>query len=89
MKDGAEVFMILASMNAERKYVISELLVVFNFPEVFPDDISDFSSECKVEFSIDLVPGTSIVSVAPYRMSASDFSELERQLEELLEKKFA
>ncbi|GAU41957.1 hypothetical protein TSUD_135710 [Trifolium subterraneum] len=42
----------------------------------------------EVEFSIDLVPGTSPISMAPYRMSASELNELKKQLEELLEKKF-
>lgn len=31
----------------------------------------DFLLEREVEFVIDLVPGTSLVSMAPYRMSAS------------------
>jgi len=44
--------------------------------------------EREVEFSIDLVPGTKLVFMAPYRMSASELAELKRQLEELLDKKF-
>ncbi|GAU48377.1 hypothetical protein TSUD_405390 [Trifolium subterraneum] len=35
-----------------------------------------------------VVPGTSPISMAPYRMSASELNELKKQLEELLEKKF-
>ncbi|MCH90079.1 gag-pol polyprotein, partial [Trifolium medium] len=49
---------------------------------------SDVPPEREVEFTIDLVPGTSPVSMAPYRMSASELGELKKQLEELLEKKF-
>jgi len=33
--------------------------------------------------AIDLVPGTSPISIAPYRMSASELGELKKQLEEL------
>ena len=44
--------------------------------------------EREVEFSIDLVPGTKPVSMAPYRMSASELAELKKQLEDLLDKKF-
>ena len=54
---------------------------------MFPYEISDFPLESEVEFSIDVVLGTSLVSMAPYRMSASELSELKKQLEELLEKK--
>ncbi|MCI54208.1 RNA-directed DNA polymerase (Reverse transcriptase), partial [Trifolium medium] len=38
--------------------------------------------------TIDLVPGTGPISMAPYRMSASELKELKKQLEDLLEKKF-
>jgi hypothetical protein len=41
-----------------------------------------------VEFAIDLVPGTSHISIAPYQTSASELRELKKQLEELLEKQF-
>lgn len=45
-------------------------------------------SERAVKFSINLVPGTSPMLMAPYRMSASELSELKKQLGELLEKTF-
>ena len=44
--------------------------------------------EREVEFAIDLVPRTSPISIAPNRMSASELSELKKQLKELLEKQF-
>ena len=55
---------------------------------MFPEDISNFPPEHGVEFSIDLVPGTSLVSMTPNRMSTSELCELKNQLEYLLEKKF-
>ena len=58
--------------------------MVREFPEVFPDEIPDVLPEREVEFAIDLVPGTRPVSMAPYRMSASELSELKKQLEDLL-----
>ncbi|CAJ2637692.1 unnamed protein product [Trifolium pratense] len=67
---------------------VEELPIVCEFPDVFPDDISDVPPKREVEFSIDLVPGTSPISMAPYRMSASELNELKKQLEELLEKRF-
>ena len=35
-----------------------------------------------------MVPGTSPISIALYRMCASELGELKKQLEELLQKKF-
>ena len=55
---------------------------------MFPDDISDLPHEREVDFFIELVPGISMVSLAPYRMSTLDLSELKKQLEVLLENKF-
>ncbi|XP_050892723.1 uncharacterized protein LOC127098223 [Lathyrus oleraceus] len=60
----------------------------FGMDLVFLDDVSDFPPEREVEFAIDLVLGTSPVLIAPYRISALELSELKKQLEELLEKKF-
>lgn len=75
MKDDTKVFMILESMKVESKVTIGELSMVFDFLEVFPDDISDLTLEREVEFAIDLVPGTSHVSMVPYRTFTSDLSE--------------
>ncbi|MCI88701.1 cellular nucleic acid-binding protein, partial [Trifolium medium] len=60
--------------------------VVREFTDVFPDDIVDLPPEWEVEFSIDIVPGTSPISMAPYHMSAAELEKLKEQLEELLEK---
>lgn len=88
VKDRAQVFVMLASLEAICNGVVRDLSVVCEFPKVFPEDISDLSPECKMEFSIDLEPGTRLVAMAPYRISASEMSELKKQLEDLLEEKF-
>jgi len=87
-RDGILMFSLIASLSVENEAVIDRLPVVNEFPEVFPDEIPDVPPEREVEFSIDLVPGTKPVSMAPYRMSASELAELKKQLEELLDKKF-
>ncbi|XP_050881245.1 uncharacterized protein LOC127084776 isoform X1 [Lathyrus oleraceus] len=86
--EGAELFMLLATLEAKDKLVICDLAVVCDFPEVFPEEVNELPPEREVEFSIDLVPGTRPISMAPYRMSAVELTELKSQLEDLLEKKF-
>jgi hypothetical protein len=86
--DGNLMFSLMAYLSMENQSVIDRLPVVNEFPEVFPDEIPDVPPEREVEFSIDLVPGTKPVSMAPYRMSASELAELKKQLEDLLDKKF-
>lgn len=58
------------------------------FLEVFPDGISGLPLERDMKFAINLVPGTSLVLMMMYMMFASDLSEMKKQLEDLLEKKF-
>ncbi|MCI93122.1 cellular nucleic acid-binding protein, partial [Trifolium medium] len=55
-----------AFLKLESKVKEEELPVVCEFPDVFPGDISDVPLEREVEFSIDLVPGTGPISMAPY-----------------------
>jgi len=82
------VLMMFASLKESSEKGVGDLPVVQEFPEVFPDDITELPPEREVEFAIDLVPGTSPISIALYRMSASELGELKKQLEELLEKQF-
>ncbi|CAJ2636548.1 unnamed protein product [Trifolium pratense] len=88
LKEPVEVYALFASLKMEGEVKVEELPVVCEFPDVFPEDVSDVPPKREVEFTIDLVPGTSPISMAPYRMSASELNELKKQLEELLEKKF-
>ena len=87
-RDEIMMFSLMASLCVENQAVIDKLQVVCEFPEVFPDEIPDVQPEREVEFSIDLVLGRKPVSMAPYRMSASELAELKKQLEDLLDKKF-
>jgi len=80
--------MMVASLKESSEKGIGDLPVVQEFPEVFPENITELLPEREVEFAIDLVPGTSPISIAPYRMSASKLGELKKQLEKLLEKQF-
>jgi len=84
----ASVFIMFALLKESREKGVGDLSVVQEFPEVFPYDITNLSSEREVEFAIDLVPRTSPISIAPYRMSTSELGELKKQLEELLKKQF-
>ncbi|MCI72772.1 cellular nucleic acid-binding protein [Trifolium medium] len=57
-----------ASLRMEEKSEVDALSVVCEFADVFPEEISDLPPEREVVFSIDVVPGTSPISMAPYRM---------------------
>ncbi|XP_058753085.1 uncharacterized protein LOC131626271 [Vicia villosa] len=76
LEDESKMFAVFASPSVEGKTSIEEIPVVNEFLEVFPGDITELPPKREVEFSIDLVPGTRPISMAPYRMSASELSEL-------------
>ena len=61
---------------------------VWEFPDVFPDNLPRLPLDCEVEFSIDLLPSATPISKAPYRMAPTELRELKEQLEELLDKGF-
>lgn len=50
------VFMLFASLKESSEKGVVDLPVVQEFPEVFPDDITELPPEREVEFAIDLVP---------------------------------
>ncbi|XP_058745565.1 uncharacterized protein LOC131618302 [Vicia villosa] len=86
--DEVVMFAMFALLQSDREATSVELSVVWEFPGLFLDDISDLPPEREVEFSVELVPGASQVSMDPYRMSASNMNELKKQLEDILEKNF-
>jgi hypothetical protein len=60
--------------------------VVSEFPEVFPKDLPGMPPERKVEFAIELLPGTAPISKRAYRVSGPELVELKKQIDELSEK---
>ncbi|GKC50795.1 putative reverse transcriptase domain-containing protein, partial [Tanacetum coccineum] len=65
-----------------------EVVVVRDFPEVFPDDLSGLPPIREIEFRIELIPGATPVAKSPYRLAPSEMEELSGQLKELQDKGF-
>jgi hypothetical protein len=59
---------------------------VFEFPDVFPEELPGMPPGHEIEFVIELVPGTAPIFKRPYRMAANQLAELKEQLQELLDK---
>ena len=68
--------------------VVDLPLVVCEFSDVFLEDLPGLPPVRVVEFSIELVPGTSPISISPYHMALTELIELKIQLEEFLHKGF-
>ena len=68
----------LAHVVDTRKEVLklNDILVVREFLDVFPKDLPGIPIDREIEFSIDLLPETSPISKAPYRMAPTKLKEL-------------
>ena len=71
--------------QVEGKNVV-DIPVVREYPDVFPDDLPGMPPDRDVEFTIELQPGTAPISRRPYRMPPNELAELNKQLQELLDK---
>ncbi|GJR85539.1 putative reverse transcriptase domain-containing protein [Tanacetum coccineum] len=67
---------------------LEDVLIVRDFPDVFPEDLSGLLPTRQVEFQIDLIPGAAPVARAPYRLTPSEMKEISEQLKELSDKGF-
>jgi hypothetical protein len=67
---------------------IEEILVVCEFPYVFPEELTELPPDRDVEFVIELMPGAGPIAKSPYRMLSDELDELKKQLKKLLEQGF-
>ncbi|XP_020262437.1 uncharacterized protein LOC109838398 [Asparagus officinalis] len=73
---------ILTAMQVEPEKAI----VVQEFEDVFPDDIYGLPPDRAIEFSIELKPRTASISKTPYRMPPAELTELQTQLDDLMQR---
>ncbi|GJS26018.1 putative reverse transcriptase domain-containing protein [Tanacetum coccineum] len=73
--------LLMSAKANERKQ--EEIVVVRDFPEVFPDDLSRLPPIWEIEFRIELIPGATPVAKSPYRLALSELEQLSGQLKEL------
>ena len=59
---------------------MEKILVVREFPNVFLEELLGIPLEREVDLSIEIVPGTTPVYRAPYRMAPAKLKELKVQL---------
>lgn len=86
LSQGCQEYLAYVVEGRDQELKVQEVLVVREFPDVFPEELSGLPPEREIEFAIDVVPGTEPISKAPYRMSRSKLNELKKQIQELLDK---
>ena len=59
-------YVLFSAIVPKSEQRLSEILMVKEYLDVFPEDILEFPLEREIEFSIELVPRTGPILVAPY-----------------------
>ena len=74
----------LAGLTLEDKvrYDLSLHRVVCDYKGVFPNELPGLPSYGDVDFTIDLHPSTTLISMTPHRMVHAEFEELKVQLQD-------
>ncbi|TYK06356.1 reverse transcriptase [Cucumis melo var. makuwa] len=85
-KPGCTAFLEHVVEVQEEKLKPEDVPVVNEYLDVFPADLSGLTLDREVKFTIELLPGTTPISQAPYKMAPSELKELKVQLQELVDK---
>ena len=88
LRKGREAFLALVLDSKRGQVDVEKILVVKEFPDVFPEELPGIPPKREVDLSIKVVHGTTPISRAPYCMPPTELKELKTQLQELLDKGF-
>ena len=72
-------------MRDDKDVKLEDIPIVRDFLDVFPGELHGLPPKREVEFTIELVLGTTPISKAPYRMAPLELKELKTQLQEMLD----
>jgi hypothetical protein len=73
-------------VDGKEANLLEAIRVVSEFPDVFPKELPGMTPKRKVEFAIELEPGTVPISMRACRVFGPELVELKKQIDELLEK---
>ena len=88
VRKGCEAYLAFVIDTKKVEPSLSDIPTVYDYPEVFSEELPGLPPQREIEFAIDVVPGATLASITPYRMAPVELKELKLQLQELLEKRF-
>jgi hypothetical protein len=65
---------------------LDQVPVVYEYPEVFPEELPGMPPDRDIEFIIELVPRTAPIAQRAYRMNPQELEEFKKQLVDMLSK---
>ncbi|XP_071707880.1 uncharacterized protein [Rutidosis leptorrhynchoides] len=85
---GCDTFLAYVIDANKEKKTVADILVVRDFPEVFPDELPGLPPVREVECRIELMPGSTPVAKAPYRLAPFELCDMMTQIQDLLDRGF-
>ena len=85
---GCQEYLCTILDDSSLEVTLEDILVVREFSNIFPDDLPNVLIDREIEFTIDLILNTQLISKTPYCMAPVELAELKTQLQELLDKGF-
>jgi hypothetical protein len=84
----------IATMPSRKAYykksvsgpTLDQVLVVCEYPDVFPEELPGMPPDRDIEFVIEFIPGTAPIAQRPYCMNPQELEELKKQLADMLSK---
>jgi hypothetical protein len=86
LRKGCQGYLAYVIDTEKSEVKLDGIPIVREFPDVFPEELPRLPPDKEIEFSIDLAPGTALISIAPYRMAPVELRELKEQLQDLMQK---
>ncbi|XP_017629314.2 uncharacterized protein LOC108472337 [Gossypium arboreum] len=80
-----KVYLTYVNVSISGDSSIKDIKIVRDFLDVFLEELPGLPLNREVQFGIKLLPGTALVSITLYRMAPKELTELNAQLQELLE----
>ena len=72
LRKGCQGFLASGVDLQSKELEIEDIPIVQEFPDVFPDDLLRLPPNREVEFSVDLLLNTTLISKEPYRMAPKE-----------------
>lgn len=88
LRKGFQGYLALVRDVDSRTTDLEHVPVVNEFLDVFPKELAGLPLDREIEFNIDVVPGTQLISISFYRMAPLELQELKDKLQDLLDKGF-
>ena len=88
MRKGYETFLTVILDSKRGQVDVEKIPIVREFSDVLPEELPGIPLEREVDSSVKIVPETTPMPRAPYKMALTELKELNSQLQELMDKGF-